>query len=140
MKALLLAVAALSLRAQAVVGRLHYVTGPGRAVTLQVLDGGHRAFVTLRPEQGQAGVVRAFVLSHTGPERLVAPMGRALAERAPEAWKVSAQADRHLLQGDGVVYWSYTPGLVLPVRFTAAGAAWRLLSAEVPPRMFVGGE
>lgn len=137
MRALLLALAALVLPAQAPVGRLHYVTGPGRAVTLQVLEGGHPAFVTLRPESGRAGEVRLFVLTHTGPEKLVAPSSRALQQAAPVGWRVSAKGDRRMVRTGEADYWCYTPGLVVPVRFRAAGVEWRLLSADLPPRMFV---
>lgn len=134
--AILLAIPVLA-QAPKAVGRLHYVTGPGRAVTLVVVDGGHKAFVTLRPEQGQAAQVRGFVLAHTGPERLIAPTAQPLKEAAPPGWKVMERGDRHLLRTAEADYWTYTPGLVLPVRFKAAGVEWRLLSAEMPPRMLV---
>lgn len=134
--AVALAIPVLAQAPQAV-GRLHYVTGPGRAVTLVVVDGGHKAFVTLRPEQGQAGQVRLFVLTHSGPEKLIVPSGQALKEAAPAAWRVSAKGDRRLLRTAEADYWGYTPGLVVPVRFKAAGVEWRLLSAEMPPRMLV---
>lgn len=127
---------ALSCRAQ-VVGRLVYVTGPGRIVRLDVLDGAHQAFITLPVLQGQAGVLRDFVLTHTGPEKVVLPQATPVAEKAPQGWKVQSKGDRRLLKTTEALYWSYTPGLVLPVQFVLGKDLWRLQSADLPPRMFV---
>lgn len=136
MRRLCLLAAALTLSAQDV-GRLLYVTGPGRGVTLVVQDGGHKAFVTLRPEAGQAAEVRRFVLTHAGPEKVVAPGAKLLFEHASAAWRVREKADRRMLKTPEATYWSYTPGLVLPVRFQVGKDQWRLLSADLPPRMFI---
>lgn len=136
MRLALLLCAALAARAQ-VVGRLLYVTGPGRGVRMDILDGGHRAFVTLAPLTGQAGTVRDFVLTHTGPEQLVAPGATLLNEQAPPEWKVQAKGGRRLLRNPEATFWAYTPGLVIPVRFTVGKDAWRLQHADLPPRMFV---
>lgn len=129
-------IAALSVQAQTA-GRLVYVTGPGRVVRLDVLDGNHQAFVTLPVLQGQAGTLRDFVLAHTGPERVVAPQAKVLPDQAPAAWKVRWKRGQRLLGTPEVIYWSYTPGLLLPVRFTLGKDLWRLQSADLPPRMFV---
>ncbi|MDE3246714.1 MAG: hypothetical protein KGN80_11550, partial [Acidobacteriota bacterium] len=66
MRLLLAALACLSLFAQAPRGTLRYASGP-RRVELQVLDGNHPALLALRPEQGEAALLREFVLTHTGP-------------------------------------------------------------------------
>ena len=119
------------------VGRLVYVTGPGRIVRLDVLDGAHKAFITLPALQGQAGVLRDYVMTHTGPVQAVVPQAVPLTERAPLAWKVQSKGDRNLLKTPEATYWSYTPGLVLPVQFQLGKDLWRLQSADLPPRMFV---
>jgi hypothetical protein len=106
-------------------------------VSFPVVGAGHRAFVTLRPVPGAEARARLFVLSHTGPERLIVPASELLKERAPAAWKVSHRGDRRLVRTPEATYWSYTPGLVLPVRFRLDGQDWRLVSAELPPKMFV---
>ena len=135
---LILGLAALSLQAQvASVGKLMYRTAAGRAVTLQVVDGGHPAFVTLQREQGDAEVLRQFVLAHSGPERVVEPGMRPLPEKAPLTWKVDAKGDRTLLKGTDATYWRYTPGLVLPMRFKLLKQEWTLMAADLPHRMFV---
>ncbi len=124
------------LGAQAPEGSLRFAAG-GRTVSFSVVGGGHRAFVTLRPGTGAEARVRLFVLSHTGPERLIVPASELLKEKAPAAWKVSHRGDRRLVRTPEATYWSYTPGLVLPVRFRLDGQEWRLVSAELPPTMFV---
>ena len=119
------------------VGRLVYVTGPGRTVRLEVLEGNHLAFVTLPELQGQAGLLRDFVMAHTGPEKVVAPTGMPIPGKIPASWKVQAKGDHRLLKTPEVLYWSYTPGLLLPVRFTLGKDLWELQTADLPPRMFV---
>lgn len=122
---------------QAPQGRLVYRTAAGRALTFQVIDGGHPAFVTLAREQGDAEVVRQFVLVHSGPEKLVAPGALPQQALADRAWKVTHKGDRTLLKGAEATFWRYTPGLVLPVAFKALKVEWRLMAAELPPKMFV---
>lgn len=129
-------VLAIACQAQAV-GRLVYATGPGRLVRLDVLDGDHKAFITLPVLQGQAGQLRDFVLSHTGPERLIVPQGRTIPGKIPPTWKVTYKQDRRLLQTPEAIFWCYTPGLVIPVEFTLGRDLWKLQSADLPPRMFV---
>ena len=119
------------------VGRLVYVTGPGRTVTLDVKDGDHKAFITLPVLQGQAGVLRDFVLTHTGPEKVVAPQAAPVPGPIPYTWKVQSKGDHRLLRTSEVLYWSYTPGLVIPVQFTLGRDLWKLQHADLPPRMFV---
>lgn len=133
---LLLGLAALAVRAQGL-GKLMYRTAAGRAVTFQIVDGGHPAFIGLKKEQGDAEVLRQFVLAHSGPERGVDPRMVLLRELAPMAWKVDAKGERILLKGAEATFWRYTPGLVLPVRFRLLNQEWSLLAAELPHRMFV---
>lgn len=129
---------ALSAACQAqVVGRLVYVTGPGRTVTMDVLDGNHKAFITLPVLQGSAGVLRDFVLTHTGPEKLVAPQATPVPGSIPSTWKVTSKRGHRLLRTSEALYWSYTPGLVIPVQFTLGKDLWKLQYADLPPRMFV---
>jgi len=136
LRPLLLGLAALSLQAQTL-GRLMYRTAAGRAVTLQVVDGGHPAFVTLQREQGDAEALRQFVLSHSGPEKAVDPGLVPQREKAPLTWRVDAKGDRTFLQGREATYWRYTPGLVLPMRFKLLKQEWTLMTADLPHRMFV---
>lgn len=135
---ILLGLAALSLQAQAPsLGRLMYRTAAGRAVTLQIVDGGHPAFIALKKEQGDAEALRQFVLVHSGPEKGVDPRMTVLGELAPTTWKVDAKGDRTLLKGAEATFWRYTPGLVLPVRFRLLNQDWSLHAAELPHRMLV---
>ncbi|MBI3129894.1 MAG: hypothetical protein HYZ13_00910 [Acidobacteria bacterium] len=118
-------------------GRLVYRTRAGRAVTFQVVDGGHPALISLQREQGDAETLRQFVLVHSGPEKLIDAGALPQQEQAPAAWKVSHKETRVLLKGREATYWRYTPGLVLPVRFKALKAEWALMAAELPPKMMV---
>lgn len=136
LRTFVLGLAALSLQAQSL-GRLMYRTAAGRAVTLQVVDGGHPAFVTLQREQGDAEVLRQFVLAHSGPEKVIDKGLLPQREKAPLAWKVDAKGDRTLLLGAEATYWRYTPGLVLPIRFKLLKQEWTLMTADLPHRMFV---
>ena len=142
MRFLLVVLWATFLQAQTSQGRLVYRTAAGRALTFQVIDGGHPAFVTLAREQGDAEVVRQFVLVHSGPEKMVAPGALPQQALADRAWKVTHKGDRTLLKGAEATFWRYTPGLVLPVAFKALKTEWRLMAAELPPKMFVetGGQ
>ena len=137
MRFLLVVLWATFLQAQTSQGRLVYRTAAGRALTFQVIDGGHPAFVTLAREQGDAEVVRQFVLVHSGPEKMVAPGALPQQALADRAWKVTHKGDRTLLKGAEATFWRYTPGLVLPVAFKALKTEWRLMAAELPPKMFV---
>ncbi|HJV23520.1 MAG TPA: hypothetical protein VJ570_12530 [Holophagaceae bacterium] len=128
--------------AQALQGRLIYRTRAGRAVTFQVVDGGHPAFISLQREQGDAEILRQFVLVHSGPEKMIDPGALPQKEQAPMAWKVTHKGDRTLLKGREATFWRYTPGLVLPVRFRIQKEEWALMAADLPPKMMVerGGE
>ncbi len=124
-------------QAQASLGKLIYRTPAGRAVTLQIVDGGHPAFISLKREQGDAEVLREFVLAHSGPEKVVDGALKPLPEQAPLTWKVDAKGDRTFLKGGEAIFWRYTPGLVLPVRFRLLKQEWALIAAELPHRMLV---
>ncbi len=136
MRLFLATLSCLSLFAQAPRGTLHF-TSAARQVELQVLDGNHPALIALRPEQGEAAILREFVLTHTGPEKMIAPQATPLKTIAPAAWKVSKHRGTKLLQSGETIYWCYTPGLVLPVTFRIGLVTWKLQSAELPPLMFV---
>ncbi len=125
-----------SLVAQAPRGALRYLSG-SRLVELQVIDGNHPAFIALRPEQGEFAVMREFVLTHSGPEKMIAANSSHLKTLAPAAWKVSKHRGAKMIRTDGVTYWCYTPGLVLPSTFRLGPATWNLHSADLPPLMFV---
>ena len=125
-----------SLTAQAPRGILRYASG-ARIVELQIIDGNHPAFIALRPEQGELAVLREFVLTHAGPEKMIAANAKPLKTSAPAAWKVSKHRGLKMIQADGVTYWSYTPGLVLPSGFSIGQTAWKLENADLPPLMFV---
>ena len=56
-----------SLLAQPAVGKLLYATPAGRAISLTVVDGGHAAFITLKPEQGDAERFRVFLHKNKTP-------------------------------------------------------------------------
>ena len=121
---------------QAPEGRLIYAVAR-RTVAFSVVGAGHRALVTLPPVKDADAPGRLFILTHTGPERLIVPDAQALKEKAPQTWKVSHSGDRRLLRNAESTYWCYTPGLVLPVRFRIGGEDWALVSAELAPKMFV---
>jgi hypothetical protein len=125
-----------TLSAQAPRGALRYSSGARRA-ELKVMDGNHPAFIALRPEQGELAVLREFVLTHTGPEKMIAANAKPLKQAAPASWKVNKHRGKRLIQTDDATYWCYTPGLVLPAAFRIGSVAWRLESAELPPLMFV---
>ncbi len=118
-------------------GQLLYATRAGRAITLKVTEGGHPTLMSLRPEVGEAEAFRVFILAHAGQEGLVAGGARPLPEKAPQGWRVKMNRGDTLLQHPEATYWRYAAGWVLPVRFRFKGQDWQLLSAELPPRMFV---
>lgn len=126
----------LTLPAQSSRGALHFVSGAKR-VDLQVVAGNHPAFISLRHEKDEAEAVRMFLLTHSGPEKLIVPNSLNLKEQAPRHWKVSKHRGARMIQGDEAIYWCYTPGLVLPSRFNLGQTAWKLDRADLPPLMFV---
>lgn len=130
------ALVCLSLFSQPQRGKLIYRSGT-RRVELQVIDGNHPAFIALRPEQGEPAVLRSFFLTHTGPEKMIAPNANTLKQAAPAAWKVGKHRGSKLIQTDDATYWCYTPGLVLPSTFHIGQITWKLESADLPPLMFV---
>ena len=118
------------LQAQATLGRLYYTTPRGRAVAFQVIDAGPER-VTLAPESGDAGRLRAFVLAHAGPQARAAHGARALSSPVSAAWKGGTGAT-DLIQNLKATFWRYAPGQVVPVRFLLGGQTWQLLSADLP--------
>ncbi len=125
-----------SLQAQQPRGKLRFTAG-AKHIDLEVLDANHPAFITLRAEKNEAAVFREFILAHSGPEKMIAPDSTNLKEQATKRWKVSKHRGTRLIQSNEAVYWCYTPGLVLPVRFRVGNDQWQLQSAELPPLMFV---
>jgi len=139
---LFLACAALSAQVQ---GHLHF-EAPGRApIVLDLVDGGHPAFLAIPHQRGVADgeAVRLFVLTHTGPEGSVLPPSveaKPLPAKAPAAWKVDHNGGRAQLITSYATFWRYTPGLVMPVRFKLGPVEWRLIGADLPPKMLVSNE
>ncbi len=137
--ALLLACAALSAQVQ---GHLRF-EAPGHApVVLDLVDGGHPAFLAIARQRGvdDASALRLFVLTHTGPEGQVLPAevkAKPLKALVPAAWKVDHNGARTLLATSYATFWRYTPGLVMPVRFKLGRDEWRLIAADLPPKMLV---
>ncbi len=127
------------LGAQAPQGHLSYRAKGHAGVSLDLVDGGHIAFLSILPQKGEAEALRIFVLSHTGPETLALPdAGASLMKTpAPAAWKVSAKRGRARLRTPYGEFWRYTPGLVLPTRFRINEVEWTLREAELPPKMLV---
>lgn len=136
---LLLACAALSAQVQ---GHLRF-EAPGRAaIVLDLVDGGHPAFLTIPRQRGVADgeAVRLFVLTHTGPEAQILPPSveaKPAQAKAPLAWKVDHNGGRAQLVTSYATFWRYTPGLVMPVRFKLGAVEWRLIAADLPPKMLV---
>ncbi|HJW09566.1 MAG TPA: hypothetical protein VJ483_08035 [Holophagaceae bacterium] len=135
--AVLFACAALGAQSQ---GRLRFAS-PGRAeIILDLVDGGHEAFLTIPHQRGDGEPLRLFVLSHTGPEAMVLTSDVAsspLRAPAPPAWKVDHKRGAARLRTAFGDFWRYTPGLVLPTRFTIGKVEWSLREAELPPKMLV---
>lgn len=140
--ALFFACAALAAQVQ---GHLRF-EAPGRApVVLELVDGGHPAFLAIPHQRGgaDAEALRVFVLTHAGLEGQVLPPqveAKALREKAPAAWKVDHNGSRTELGTAYATFWRYTPGLVLPVRFRLGKDEWRLIEADLPPKMLVSNE
>jgi hypothetical protein len=140
-KLILALLLACSLSAQ-VQGHLRFET-PGRApILLDLVDGGHPAFLTIPHQRGVADgeAVRLFVLTHAGPEASVLPPSveaKPVPAKAPLAWKVDHNGGRAQLATSYATFWRYTPGLVLPVRFKLGAVEWRLIAADLPPKMLV---
>jgi hypothetical protein len=118
-------------------GQLLYANRAGRAISLKVVDGGHPTLMSLQRERGDAERFRLFILAHAGQEGLAARGARLLPEQAPSGWKVRENRMNVLLKTPEGIFWRYLAGNVLPVRFLFEGQAWELLSADLPPRMFV---
>lgn len=116
---------------------------PGRApIILDLVDGGHPALLTIPHQRGVADgeAVRLFVLTHAGPEAQVLPPSvepKPLKARAPLAWKVDHNGTRAQIGTSYATFWRYTPGLVMPVRFKLGRDEWRLIAADLPPKMLV---
>ena len=116
---------------------------PGHApIVLDLVDGGHPAFLAIPHQRGveDGEAVRLFVLTHSGPEASVLPPqvdAKPLPAKAPAAWKVDHNSTRAELGTSYAVFWRYTPGLVLPVKFKLGKDEWRLIEAELPPKMLV---
>ncbi len=126
----------LSLAAQTPRGTLRFISGAQNA-EFQVISGNHPAFISLRPEHGELAMLRDFLLTHTGPEKLIATKANPLKTVAPAAWKVAKHRGAKLIQTEDATYWCYTPGLVLPSTFRIGQATWKLQSADLPPLIFV---
>ncbi len=112
---------------------------------LALVDGGHPAFLAISHQRGveDAEAVRAFVLTHTGPEASVLPASvevKPMTAKAPLAWKVDHNGSRAQLTTTYAIFWRYTPGLVMPVRFKLGTVEWRLIEADLPPKMLVSND
>ena len=140
MRWLLLVFAGLGLWAQAPQGHLRFMARGHREVHLDLVDGGHEAFLSIPPQKGEAEMLRLFVLTHTGPEQMVLPpetAARPLRSQAPPAWKVDHKRGVTRLRTAFGEFWRYTPGLVLPCRFRLNDVEWSLQEADLPPKMLV---
>lgn len=140
--AFLLACAALSAQVQ---GRLRYQAEGHAPVQLDLVDGGHPALLAIPHLRGDAEgeAVRTFVLTHTGPEAQILPPQvepKLLRKLAPPAWRVDHAGARALLGTSYAQFWRYTPGLVLPVSFKLGRDTWRLIEADLPPKLLVSND
>jgi hypothetical protein len=136
---LLFACASLSAQVQ---GHLRFEAADRAPVVLELVDGGHPAFLTIPHQRGVADgeAVRLFVLTHAGPETDVLPPSvepKPLAAEAPAAWKVDHNGARAQIVTRYATFWRYTPGLVMPVRFRLGTVEWRLIAADLPPKMLI---
>ena len=119
---------------------------PGRApIVLDLVDGGHIALLTIPHQRGvaDAEAVRMFVLTHTGPETEVLPpsvKAKPMGAKTPLSWKVDHNGGRVQLATSYATFWRYTPGLVMPVRFKLDAVEWRLIQADLPPKMLVSND
>lgn len=137
--AFLLAWAPLAAQVQ---GHLRFEAMGHAPVILDLVDGGHPAFLSIARQRGvgDAADLRLFVLTHTGPEKQVLPPqveAKPLKARSSPAWKVDHNGARVLLGTSYATFWRYTPGLVMPVRFKLGRDEWRLIAADLPPKMLV---
>lgn len=102
----------------------------GRAVTLQVVAAGPGR-LTLAPETGDAGALRAVVLARAGSEAQMAVGARSLGDPVPRAWQ-GGGGGGDLVRNAEATFWRHAPGQVVPARFRALGQSWQLLAAELP--------
>ena len=126
-------------------GHLRFETAGHAPVMLDLVDGGHPAFLAIPRQRGvaDAEALRVFVLTHTGPEAQVLPPqveAKPLRDQAPVAWKVDHKGSRAELGTAFGIFWRYTPGLVMPVRFRLGKDEWRLIEAQLPPKMLVSND
>ena len=133
-----------SLAAQ-VQGHLRFEATGRAPVVLDLVDGGHPAFLTIPHQRGVADgeALRLFVLTHTGPEASVLPPSveaKPSKASASAAWKVDHNGGRAQLITSYATFWRYTPGLVMPVRFKLGAVEWRLIAADLPPKMLVSND
>ena len=140
--ALLFACAALAAQAQ---GHLRFEAAGHAPIVLDLVDGGHPAFLAIPHQRGveDGEAVRVFVLTHTGPEASVLPPqveAKPVAAKAPMAWKVDHNGTRAQVATAYATFWRYTPGLVMPVKFRLGAAEWRLIEAQLPPKMLVSND
>lgn len=140
--ALCFACATLSAQVQ---GHLRFEAQGHAPIVLDLVDGGHPAFLTIPHQRGVADgeAVRLFVLTHTGPEAAVLPSSveaKPIAAKLPAAWKVDHNGGRAQLATSYATFWRYTPGLVMPVRFKLGAVEWRLIEAALPPKMLVSND
>ncbi|WLT31452.1 hypothetical protein [Geothrix sp. PMB-07] len=129
---LLLLPGLLQAQAPAVLGRLYYTTSTGRALTFRVVEAGPGR-MSLAPETGDAGRVRAEVLARVGERNRLAPGAITMADPLPPAWNGGAPGSNLIQTADHTIFWRYAPEQVLPARFMAAGLTWELLTADLPP-------
>ncbi|HJU82991.1 MAG TPA: hypothetical protein VJ600_02160, partial [Holophagaceae bacterium] len=102
-----------ALAAQAPQGHLRFAAKGRADIRLDLVEGGHVAFLTIPPQQGEGESLRLFVLSHTGPEAMVLPReagARPLRAAAPAAWKVDHKRGASRLGTAFGEFWRYTPG------------------------------
>lgn len=116
----------------AVLGRLYYTTSTGRALTFRVVEAGPGR-MSLAPESGDAGRVRAEVLARSGERNRLAPGAITMADPLPPAWSGGGPGSNLIQTADHTIFWRYAPEQVLPARFISAGLIWELLTAELPP-------
>jgi hypothetical protein len=136
---LLFACASLSAQVQ---GHLRFEAAGRAPIVLDLVDGGHPAFLTIPRQRGveDGEAVRMFVLTHTGPEASVLPPSvetKPLTTKAPAAWRVDHNGGRAQIVTGYATFWRYTPGLVMPVRFKLGTVEWRLIAADLPPKMLI---
>ena len=126
-------------------GHLRFEAAGHAPIVLDLVDGGHPALLAIARQRGveDAAALRFFVLTHTGPESQILPAGakaKPARGQAPAAWKVDHNGGRALLATDYATFWRYTPGLVMPVRFKLGKDEWRLIEADLPPKMLVSDD